>query len=160
MVWLCFLFLKFYENILNGFQVIERFSSYRADTIAWWMDRQMDRHSRQKQNVSTSISGDIILYMSMKFHENILTSLQVIEGTQNYHCQISKWNNSKNELIRNTVLVLCTLSDDALYFYDVSSNCLKQFSSYRADTESQFSNEGLSSYEVHTKWLLSNFKGE
>ena len=84
--------------------------------------------------------------MSMKFHENILTSLQVIEGTQNYH-----WNNSKNELIRNTVLVLCTLSDDALYFYDVSSNCLKQFSSYRADTELQFSNEGLSSYEVHTK---------
>ena len=90
----------------------------------------MDRHLRQKQNVSTSISGDIILYMSMKFHENILTSLQVIEVTQNYHCQISKWNNSKNELIRNTVLVLCTLSDDALYFYDISSNYLKQFSSY------------------------------
>ena len=68
--------------------------------------------------------------MSMKFHENILTSLQVIEGTQNYHCQISKWNNSKNELIRNTVLVLCTLSDDALYF------CMKQQSLFsRENTE-------------------------
>ena len=91
----------------------------------------MDRHSRQKQNVSTSINGDIILYMSMKFHENILTSFQVIEGTQNYHCQIS---NSKNELIRNTVLVLCTLSDDALYFHEVTSKYHERFSSYRTDT--------------------------
>ena len=36
----------------------------------------------------------IILYMSMKFHENILNGFQVIEGTQNYHCRISKGNNS------------------------------------------------------------------
>ena len=81
--------VKFHENILNGFQVIEQTQLHDR-----WTDRQMDRHSRQKQNVSASISGDIILYMSMKFHENILTSLQVTEGTQNYHCRISKWNNS------------------------------------------------------------------
>ena len=66
--------VKFHENILNGFQVIEQTQLHDR-----WTDRQMDRHSRQKQNVSTSISGDIILYMSMKFHENILTSLQVAE---------------------------------------------------------------------------------
>ena len=52
--------------------------------------------------------------MSMKFHENILNGFQVIEGTQNYHCQISKGNNSKNVLTRVTVLELCMLPDDAL----------------------------------------------
>ena len=42
------------------------------------------------------------------------------------------------------VLVFCMLSDDALYFYEVSWKSLKQFSSYRADT----------------KLLLLNFKEE
>ena len=32
----------------------------------------------------------------MKFHENILNCFQVIEWTQNDHCQTSKRNNSKN----------------------------------------------------------------
>ena len=58
--------------------------------------------------------------MSMKFQENILNGFQVIEGTQNYHCRISKGNNSKNVWTRVTVLVLCMQSDDALYFYEVS----------------------------------------
>ena len=66
------------------------------------------------------------------------------KGTQNYHCKISKENNSKNVLTRVTVLVLCTLSDDALCFYEVSLKCLEWFSSYRADT----------------KLPLLNFKGE
>ena len=46
--------------------------------------------------------------MSMKFHENILNSFQVIKGKQNYNCQISKGNNSKNVLTKVTVLVLFT----------------------------------------------------
>ena len=58
--------------------------------------------------------------MSMKFHENIRNGFQVIEGTQNYHCRISKGNNSKKLLARVTVLVLFASSDDALYFYEVS----------------------------------------
>ena len=33
-------------------------------------------------------------YISTKFHENILNRFQVIEQTQNCHCQISKGNNS------------------------------------------------------------------
>ena len=42
------------------------------------------------------------------------------------------------------VLVVCTWSDDALYFYEVSWKYLERFSSYRADL----------------KWPLSNFKVE
>ena len=82
--------------------------------------------------------------MSMKLHEIIFNGLQVIEGTQNYHCRISKENNSRNVLTRVKILVLCTSSDNALYLNEVSLKCLKRFSSYRADT----------------KLPLSNFKGE
>ena len=36
-----------------------------------------------------------MLYISMKFHENILKGFQVIEQTQNDRCKISKGNNFK-----------------------------------------------------------------
>ena len=75
----------------------------------------------------------MMLYISLKFHENILNGFEVTEGTQNYHCQISKGNNFKNVLTRVMVLELCTLSDNALYFYE-------QFSNYRADIKLPLSN--------------------
>ena len=37
----------------------------------------------------------IMLYISMKFHDNILNSFQVIKPTRNYYSLISKGNNSK-----------------------------------------------------------------
>ena len=38
----------------------------------------------------------MMLYISMKFHDNILNRFQVIERTQNYHCLLSKGNNFQN----------------------------------------------------------------
>ena len=61
-----------------------------------------------------------VFYISMKFHENILNGFQVIEQTQNCHCQISKGNNSKNVQTRVAVLLVCTLSYNSLYVYEVS----------------------------------------
>ena len=90
MLYIC---MKFHENILKGFQLIEQ-------------TRLLDRQTTEAK----------ILYMSMKFHKNILNSFQVREGTQNYHCQIYSKTNSKNVLTRVTVLVLRTSSDDDLYF--------------------------------------------
>ena len=69
----------------------------------------------------------MILYISMKFHENVLNGFQVKEQTQNCHCQISKGNSSKNVQTSVTVLVFCTSSDDALYFYEVSRKYLETF---------------------------------
>ena len=90
--------------------------------------------------MSPSLSWETNLYMSMKFHENILNGFEVIEGTQNYHCLISKGYNSKNVLTEVIVLVLCISSGDVLYFYEVSFKCLKWFSSYRLDTKLPLSN--------------------
>ena len=38
----------------------------------------------------------MMLYISMKFHDNILNGFQVIEWTRNNHSQIAKGNNSIN----------------------------------------------------------------
>ena len=68
-------------------------------------------------------------YISMKFHENILNGFE-----------LESWHKTE----RVTVLVLCTLSENALYFYEIAWKYLEKFSSYRADT----------------KQPLSNFKGD
>ena len=62
----------------------------------------------------------MMLYISMKFHENILKGFQVIERTRNDHCEISKGNNYKTVQNKSYVLVFCTSSDNVLYFYEVS----------------------------------------
>ena len=62
----------------------------------------------------------MMFYISIKFHENISNSFQVMERTRIYHCRISNGNNSKTAWTRAKVLEFCTSSDDALYFYEVS----------------------------------------
>ena len=53
----------------------------------------------------------MMLYISLKFHENILKGFQVIEGTWNDHCQISKGNNYKT-VDKSYSSVFCMSSDD------------------------------------------------
>ena len=67
----------------------------------------------------------MMLYITM-FHDNILNGIQVMERTQNYNSLISKGNNTKNVQTRVMVLVVCTSSDDALYFYEISWKYLEQ----------------------------------
>ena len=47
----------------------------------------------------------LMLYISMKFHENILKGFQVIERTHNDNCKISMGNNYKTVKTRVKVLV-------------------------------------------------------
>ena len=75
----------------------------------------------------------MMIHISKEFHKNILNGFQVIERTQNDHCQISKGNNSKYVLTRVMVLVVCTSSDNALYFFEVSRKYLERFLTSRAD---------------------------
>ena len=48
--------------------------------------------------------------------------------------KIIKGNNSAKNLGGVNVVYLCTLSNHALYLYQVSLNNLKRYQSYRADT--------------------------
>ena len=45
---------------------------------------------RQELLFLSSARHLMMLYISMKFHENILKGFQSIERTQNYNCRISK----------------------------------------------------------------------
>ena len=80
----------------------------------------------------------MVIYICIKFQENISNSFQVTEWTQiyyrNHYFQSSKGYNSKGGLTRVTFLVLCTTCHNALHLCEVSSKYLKWISTYRADT--------------------------
>ena len=59
--------MKFNDNILNGFQVIERTRLGTDGQTDGQTDRQMDIQLRQKQYVSTPVRGR----QNTKLHQNI-----------------------------------------------------------------------------------------
>ena len=75
---------------------------------------------RQELRLLCSARHLTMLYISMKFHDNILNRFQIIERTRNNHSLISKGNNSKNVYTREIGLVVCPSCDNALYFHEVS----------------------------------------
>ena len=62
---------------------------------------------RQELRFLCSARRLMILYVSMQFHENIINGFQVTERTKNYHCRISKGNNSK--MFRKEIWFLCSV---------------------------------------------------
>ena len=80
----------------------------------------------------------MVIYICIKFQENISDSFQVTEWTQiyyrNHYFQSSKGHNSKSRLASVTFLMVCTLSHDPFPLCEVSSKYLEWFSTYRADT--------------------------
>ena len=80
---LLYISMKFHENILNAFL------SYRVDTklqLSNFKGRITQKMYRQELRFLCSAPCLMMLYISLKFHENILISFQVIELTQNYVC--------------------------------------------------------------------------
>ena len=115
--------LNFYEV---SWKYLDRFSSYRADTKLQLSNlklRIIKKMYRQDLRFLCSARRLIMLYISMKFHENIL-KLFVIERTQNYHSQISKGNNSKNVYTRD---IFCTSSDEVYISTKFYENILNGF---------------------------------
>ena len=62
----------------------------------------------------------MVLYICIKFHENILKGFRVIEELVFSFSGFSKGHNSVKNIGRVMVLYLCILSDHALYLYKVS----------------------------------------
>ena len=61
-----------------------------------------------------------MLHICAKFHENISKGFRVTELTQFLISKFSKGHHSIKNVGGVMVLVLCLLSDDALYLYEVS----------------------------------------
>ena len=66
----------------------------------------------------------IMLYICVKFHENITNGIRVMEGTRvhgrNGYFLCSKGNNSISRQTRVMDCVFCTLSDGALHWCEIS----------------------------------------
>ena len=77
----------------------------------------------------------MVIYVCIKFQENILNSFKVTEWTQiyygNHYFHSSKGHNSKSRLTSVMDLVFCTSSHEALHLCKISSKYLEWFSTYR-----------------------------
>ena len=100
---------KFHKNIWNGLQLTERtqvhhtrFNVQRAIT---------PKVGKPELCFMCSVCRFIVLYICVKFHENISNGFQLTEQTQvhgrNGYVQCSKGNNSKSRQSRVMVHVFC-----------------------------------------------------
>ena len=62
----------------------------------------------------------MMLYICIKFHENIPKGFRVIEGLIFPFSGFSNGHNPVNNAVRFMVLILCISSNHALYLYKVS----------------------------------------
>ena len=65
-------------------------------TILLFQKETTPKMSKQELWFLWSARCLMMLYISMKFHENILNGFQVIERTRNYNSLIIKWTNTKD----------------------------------------------------------------
>ena len=70
----------------------------------------------------------MLLYICIKFNENISKGFRAIQGLLFLYSGFSKGHNSVKTVGR--VMVLCILSDLALYLYKISWKYLKGFQRY------------------------------
>ena len=79
----------------------------------------------------------LVIYICIKFQENISNSFQVTEQThilQKSLFKYSKGHNPNRRLSSSTVCLFCTSSHDALHLCEVLSKYLRRFQTYKADT--------------------------
>ena len=101
------IYVKFREDSLNGFQVIER---------TRFCDGQSSKETNSKNIKASNMllalcTSSNFIDIDMKFGDNSLKGFQVIERTRFCDGQSSKRNNSKCIKARVIILVPCTSSN-------------------------------------------------
>ena len=132
----CYVLLHFCKASRKS---LKPFSSYRKGTYIWrrslltmFKGRKLQKQVSELQFLCFA-NCIIMIYICIKFQENILNSFQVTEWTQiymyyrNHYFQSSKGRNSKSRLTTVTVLVFCSSSHDALHLCEVSLKYLEVF---------------------------------
>ena len=114
---------KFHQNIWNGFQLTDR-HEYMLEMAMFNIQRAIiPKVGIPELQFMCSASPLIVLYICVKFHENISNGFQLVEWTRVYgrngYVQCSKGNNSKSRQTRVTIHVFCTSSHSALHLWEV-----------------------------------------
>ena len=131
-------FCKASRKSLKPFQVIERAHKYMNRITICNVQRAVTPKAGNSELwFLCSAHHIMVIYICIKFQENISNSFQVTEQThilQKWHYfQRSKGHNTRSRLSRIRALMFWTLSHDALHLCEVLSKYLKQFPTYRAD---------------------------
>ena len=79
--------------------------------------------------VLVNCTFSLFLYYFMKFQQDLSIVLELFPGQEN----LIKGNNSKSKQGRIMVLVYCTLSQDSLSLFEVSTKPLNYFCSFAPD---------------------------
>ena len=118
---------------------LERYQSYRADTISI---RKITKGNNSAKNVGgvtvvnlCTLSGHALYFYQVLW--NYLKRYQSYRADTISILKITKGNNSAKNVGGVTVVNLCKSSDHALHLCQVSWNYLERYQSYRADTNDQ-----------------------
>ena len=163
-------------HALYSYQVLwnylERYQSYRADTISIW---KITKGNNSAKNVGgvTVVNLCMSSCHALYFYQvlwNYLEQYQSNRADTISIRKITKGNNFAKNVSGVTVVYLCTSSGHALYFYQVLWNYLERYKSYRADTISilkitKWNNSaknvgGVNVVNLCTSSGHGNFKGE
>ena len=92
----------------------------------------MSTKNRQSCQLFYATCHLILFYISTKYHQNISKGIRVTELTRNRLQKQNKGDNSKRKKTRVVTLSCEMLSRPVLHFYQVSSKCSEEYSTYRA----------------------------
>ena len=123
----CFTFLqgfkKISETIFKGHKYMTGITNYNVQRVV------TPKAGNSESWFLCSAHHIVVIYICIRFQENISNSFQVTKLTyiynRNQYFQYSKGHNSKSRLSRVTVLVFCTLSHNVLHLCEVLSKYLK-----------------------------------
>ena len=133
--------LYFYQVLWN---YLKRYQSYRADTISILKITKGNNSAKNVGGVTVvnlcTSSGHALYFYQVLW--NYLKRYQSYRADTISILKISMGNNSAKNVGGVTVVNLCTSSDHALYFYQVSWNYLERYQSYGPDTNDQQLTDG------------------
>ena len=147
--------LYFYQVLWN---YLERYQSYRADTISI---RKISKGNNSAKNVGGVRVVDLCTSSGHPLYFNQVL-WNYLERYQSYRAdtisilKISKGNNSAKNVGGVTVVNLCTSSDRALHLYQVSWNYLERYQSYGPDTNVQPLTDGRTDGQTDGQTLKSS----
>ena len=126
---------RFHQNIWNGFQLTEQTQVHGRNGYFQCSEGSNSKSRQTKLPFISSAHCLIVLYICVKFCENISYSFQLTEWTQvqgtNGYVQCSKGNNSKSTELQFMCSVHCLI---VLYICEVWWKYLRQYQSYENDT--------------------------
>ena len=117
--------IKFCQSISKGFRVTDPDSR----SMIGWSQMLTDGHTDKRMDIQ--MDEQMENWIPILQNDKNFSQDNVAPGKDHVTMKFTKGHNSVKSVGEVKVLVLCTLSDNALYLYQVLPKCFKGFQSYR-----------------------------